>query len=137
MKTEEPATHLPVEYYRPNQFVRAKTGEGYIDFIKKIHHNPGRLFDEIGFRDHVDGEQYHAYPVASIKPILRRLTSMTKEEKDSYERLKDFKFHLFWENALSIDWIDANGFDRPRLIDGVRYDSLIDAGLAIDAETIK
>ena len=70
------------------------------------------------------------------KPYLFPLSSMTKEQKIEYDRLRDFvpTYHYefgdivddmeLYDNWESIDYLNANHFD---------YRGLIEKGLAIDA----
>lgn len=88
---------------------------------------------------------------SEIKPILRRLDSMTEVEKSQFKEMLSYvnfntkslcgRFIETTKKALfsyhAIDWLDANGFDRPRLINGVAIESLIEAGLAVDAATLE
>ncbi len=72
------------------------------------------------------------FPISEIKPILRRMDSMTEEETIKQEYFFTIGYPLFLP-----DWLDSNGFDRPRIINGVSIPSLILAGLAVDAATLE
>lgn len=76
--------------------------------------------------------------INEIKPILRRLDSMSEQEKFIFGSYHSpiYQDGRMYANSEAFDWLDVNGFDRPRLIDGVHYESLIDTGLAIDAATL-
>lgn len=58
-----------------------------------------------------------------IKPYLRRLSSMTNEEKNEYKQfLEDIDGYAYSIDCVpQIDWLNANNFD---------YRGLIDNGLA-------
>ncbi len=88
--------------------------------------------------------RFAAVPVEEIKPYLRPMSSMTKEEKKEYhkqvdidldrtaealrERFETGTFHpenRFTPQYCHIDWLNANHFD---------YRGLIEKGLALEAE---
>ena len=58
-----------------------------------------------------------------IKPYLRKMSDMTKEEKTFYEYHKEGHCSAKWAYAL-VDWLNANHFD---------YRGLIEKGLASEA----
>lgn len=73
------------------------------------------------------------YTFSEIKPILRRLDSMTLEEAEEYQSLcweetYEYASSDFHDTIESVIWLIGNNFD-------VR--GWIDAGLAIDAATLE
>lgn len=75
---------------------------------------------------------YELVPVEDIKPYLRPMSSMTKEEKEEYTSycfeqpfLQKDKIPNFGSVPMCIDWLIANHFD---------YRGLIPMGLALEAE---
>ena len=58
----------------------------------------------------------YAVPVEFVKPILRKMSSMTKEEEKEYSL-----FSLSRINVECLDWLNEKGFD---------YRGLIEKGLA-------
>ena len=65
-----------------------------------------------------------------IKPYLFPLSSMTEEQMDEYDNLKqDITNKLKdWKCAELLDWLNKNHFD---------YRGLIERGLAVDATGLK
>lgn len=61
-----------------------------------------------------------------VKPYLRRLSSMTNEEKNEYKQfLEDIDGYAYSIDCVpQIDWLNANNFD---------YRGLIEKGLALEA----
>lgn len=116
---------LPASYYRDGQLAMGRNRVGEIWQIDpKYICLKGLAF---------------SFRISEIKPILRRLESMSDQEKFIFGSYHSpiYQDGRMYANSEAFDWLDVNGFDRPRLIDGVRYESLIDAGLAIDAATLE
>lgn len=69
--------------------------------------------------------------IEDIKPYLRPMSSMTKEEIEDYHNLctKQWNVHIddywYYDTVESIDWLNANHFD---------HRGLIPMGLALPAE---
>lgn len=79
-----------------------------------------------------------------VKPYLRRLSSMTDEEKYQYEKTQrefqaDYCAPEYFDGLESYDWLNANNFDYRGLIDkglaneGFDYRDLVERGLAVEA----
>ena len=65
------------------------------------------------------------FRVDHIKPYLRPMSSMTKEEKEEYDhRLECMFYDAMYDDAFAIDWLNAHHFD---------YRGLINKGLALEA----
>lgn len=58
-----------------------------------------------------------------VKPYLRPMSSMTKEEKVEFHKLCVSYYNIYFNSMDSIDWLNANHFD---------YRGLIPKGLAIE-----
>ena len=82
-----------------------------------------------------DGSSTDLYPISEVRPYLRPMSSMTKEEKIDYERLCSYCLEQDTVNynittldktqlVYVIDWLNKNHFD---------YRGLIKKGLAIEA----
>ena len=73
----------------------------------------------------IDKEGYinytKVYKVSDIKPYLRPMTSMTKEEEEEWLKCEDEET-IVSEHSASIDWLNSHHFD---------YRGLIEKGLAI------
>lgn len=79
-------------------------------------------------------DKHNDYPLDCVKPYLRPMSTMTKEEKEEVRR----RFCYEWEESIMelyysieirdvdcfIDWLNAHHFD---------YRGLIEKGLAIEA----
>jgi len=63
----------------------------------------------------------YAVPVEFVKPILRPMSSMTKEERYVYHSYCDYYYGTYFDTVRSIDWLNEKGFD---------YRGLIEKGLA-------
>lgn len=85
--------------------------------------------------DIIKGEDGDSYDISFIKPYLRPMSSMTKEEKIDYDRLCSYCLEQDTVNynittldrtqlVYVIDWLNENHFD---------YRGLIEKGLVIDA----
>lgn len=86
-------------------------------------------------RDYVQIRQndLHSYTGSSIediRPYLRQMSSMTEEEVDEWEKASNMQFDMedgfldVYDAHLSVDWLNARGFD---------YRGLIPKGLALEA----
>lgn len=64
------------------------------------------------------------YELASVKPYLRPMTSMTEEEKEEYNKVMFQSERYENDYAADIDWLNAHHFD---------YRGLIEKGLALEA----
>lgn len=95
----------------------------------------GRNMLAIGIADGnvmlIDGGNVCWHNIASLKPYLRPLDSMTKEEYDEYYdmsyciRIQDVgDTQMVYDAQILIDWLNAHHFD---------YRDLIDNGLALVA----
>ena len=66
--------------------------------------------------------------VVTLKPYLRRMSSMTEEEKKEYYKLHVIEYddngHIIDKTGKDIDWLNEHCFD---------YRGLIDMGIAIEA----
>ena len=61
----------------------------------------------------------------NVKPYLRPMSSMTKEEKQEYDnRLECMFYDAIYDDAFAIDWLNKHHFD---------YRHLIEKGLALEA----
>ena len=109
--------------FRVGQKVWVETGEGG---EAEIHSISAKEINAVTVTGHFGK---YERDISEIKPILRRLDSMTKEENETM----CFKI----QQRLIYDYLDSIGVDRPRLINGVAIESLIDAGLAVDAATLE
>lgn len=56
-------------------------------------------------------------PIENVKPYLRRLSSMTEDEKEEYHKLCDIYYDLCFDTVDSIDWLNKKMFAY-RTIDG-------------------
>lgn len=73
-------------------------------------------------------ENLTGYDYKDVKPILRRLSSMTTEESHWWNARKQRKGFMAQVHADNTLWLCSKSFD---------LFGLIDAGLAIDAKTLK
>ena len=75
----------------------------------------------------IDKEGYinytKVYKESDIKPYLRPMTSMTKEEEEEWLKCEDEET-IVSEHSVSIDWLNSHHFD---------YRDLIGKGLALPA----
>lgn len=82
-----------------------------------------------------DGSSTDLYPISEVRPYLRPMSSMTKEEKIDYDRLCSYCLEQDTVNynittldrtqlVYVINWLNKNHFD---------YRGLIEKGLAIEA----
>ena len=71
-----------------------------------------------------DTNIHYAYPVSSVKPYLRPMSSMTEEEEKEWWDTFDGKNYVVTGHSASIDWLNAHHFD---------YRGLIEKGLALEA----
>lgn len=62
-----------------------------------------------------------------IKPYLRPMSSMTKEERYTYHSYCDFYYGNYFDTVGSIGWLNAHHFD---------YRGLIERGLAIEVTEV-
>lgn len=69
------------------------------------------------------------YPLKFVRPYLFPLSSMTEEQMEEYDNLRqDINDKLKdWKCAELLDWLNKNHFD---------YRGLIEKGLAIDATNL-
>ena len=72
---------------------------------------------------------FYGFDSFTIKPYLRKMSSMTEEERDEYHRLQHDVWHsdmhpTYYDSVNSIDWLLENHFD---------FRGLIEKGLAIEA----
>lgn len=83
-----------------------------------------RIWTKIGYESVVLAGDYH--DIEDFKPFLFPLSSMTEEQMDEYDNLRqDINDKLKdWKCAKLLDWLNKNHFD---------YRGLIEKGLAIDA----
>ncbi len=116
--------------------------KGYLEwnpeYKKKFDNAAGvmpNLFDEMSNKDYIfysiptwdrviflNFEDYdYAVPVEFIKPILRPMSSMTKEERYVYHSYCNYYYGTYFDTVKSIDWLNEKGFD---------YRGLIEKGLA-------
>lgn len=85
-----------------------------------------------GFYQHINRDGWH--PIEEFKPYLRRLSSMTEEEKVEFDKLMNLVeercINAFGKGGYTLaftdlnDWLDKHMFD---------YRGLIDKDLAIEA----
>lgn len=83
------------------------------------------------------GDDSGEYPIADVKPILRRLESMTFEDREKIGYQEQDRFEELWKDG-QISKNEYCAWMFPILLQG-GYDifNWIDVGLAIDAETLK
>ena len=75
---------------------------------------------------------YTFYKISEIKPYLRPMSSMTKEELKTFYKIEDMEHPVIWNiprpnwhfSVNGIDWLNAHHFD---------YRRLIEKGLALEA----
>ncbi len=67
------------------------------------------------------GDVFH---IEDLKPYLRQMSSMTKEEIKEYHSLCYYYYGTYFDSADSIDWLNSHHFD---------YRGLIEKGLALEA----
>ena len=94
------------------------TANGWRDVYVVSGYNDDRIYLDCPGYDEGDDE----WLVESIKPYLRPMSSMTKEEKEEYNIIVDALF----DTGISYlnDWLNSHHFD---------YRGLIPKGLAIEA----
>jgi len=74
--------------------------------------------------DNASGD-YELVPISDIKPYLRPMSSMTREEKDVFSDFLEFQSEYGSDADLeTYDWLNAHHFD---------YRRLIEKGLALEA----
>ena len=82
---------------------------------------PYGVMVKTSYNDAITDKQ--TYPIRYIKPYLRSMSSMTKEERNHWKRISigcpDWDF-----TARALDWLNSRHFD---------YRGLIEKGLAIEA----
>ena len=59
-----------------------------------------------------------------VHPFLRSMSDMTEEEREEYKHCQTNYEFAYFDNACSIDWLNAHHFD---------YRGLIEKGLALKA----
>ena len=52
-----------------------------------------------------------------IKPYLRPMSSMTKEERKEYHSYCDYYYGIYFDTVASIDWLNKHHFDHRHLIE--------------------
>ena len=57
------------------------------------------------------------YHLEELKPYLRPMSSMTKEERNEYHSHCNYYYGTYFDTVGSIDWLNANHFDYHRLIE--------------------
>lgn len=79
----------------------------------------------------VDGEKVYLnvdsdpFRIASVKPYLRPMSSMTEEERQSEPCVTYLDGYMYYYEAADyVDWLNAHHFD---------YSGLIEKGLALEA----
>ena len=94
------------------------TANGWRDVYVVSGYNDDRIYLDCPVYDEGDDE----WLVESVKPYLRPMSSMTKEEKEEYNIIVDALF----DTGISYlnDWLNSHHFD---------YRGLIPKGLAIEA----
>ena len=94
------------------------TANGWRDVYVVSGYNDDRIYMDCPVYDEGDDE----WLVESVKPYLRPMSSMTKEEKEEYNIIVDALF----DTGISYlnDWLNSHHFD---------YRGLIPKGLAIEA----
>ena len=91
-----------------------------IDELRVVNNEKDSSYISTLFPKHIELFSYHNN--FTIKPYLRPMSSMTKEEKDEYNKLCDSYYDIHFDSIKSIDWLNAHHFD---------YRGLIPKGLAI------
>lgn len=91
-----------------------------IDRLRVINNEPNPSYIECLFPRHLEIFYFHNNFV--IKPYLRPMSSMTKEERKEYHSYCDYYYGNYFDTVGSIDWLNAHHFD---------YRGLIEKGLAI------
>ena len=104
------SARLPYEVYVKDIMNRTK--------ICKVYEINPTYFDCIGLVPMSDSYHYQEYSIdiASIRPYLRPMSSMTEEEKEEYHQLCDSYYGIYFDTIDSIDWLLKNHFDYRRLI---------------------
>lgn len=94
------------------------TSNGWRDVYTVTGYNDDRIYLDCPVYDEGDDE----WLIESVKPYLRSMESMTKEEKEEYNIIVDALF----DTGISYlnDWLNSHHFD---------YRGLIPKGLAIEA----
>ena len=94
------------------------TSNGWRDVYVVLGYNDDRIYMDCPVYDEGDDE----WLIESVKPYLRSMESMTKEEKEEYNIIVDALF----DTGISYlnDWLNSHHFD---------YRGLIPKGLAIEA----
>lgn len=94
------------------------TSNGWRDVYVVSGYNDDRIYMDCPVYDEGDDE----WLIESVKPYLRSMESMTKEEKEEYNIIVDALF----DTGISYlnDWLNSHHFD---------YRGLIPKGLAIEA----
>ena len=94
------------------------TSNGWRDVYVVSGYNDDRIYMDCSVYDEGDDE----WLIESVKPYLRSMESMTKEEKEEYNIIVDALF----DTGISYlnDWLNSHHFD---------YRGLIPKGLAIEA----
>ena len=65
-----------------------------------------------------------------IKPYLRPMSSMTKEERNEYHSYCDYYYGTYFDTVGGIDWLNRNHFDYRKDDEGK---TMIEKGLALEA----
>ncbi len=66
----------------------------------------------------------YKFDIEEVKPYLRPMSSMTKEERKEYHSYCYYYCGNYFDTVRSIDWLNAHHFD---------YRGLIEKGLALEA----
>ena len=95
----------------------------FLDPIEEYHPNETLILSDLDF---------YIKTSIEVKPYLRPMSSMTKEEEEEYELLIDCSDYTYFKTSDKvIDWLNKHYFDYR--IDPSTGKTLIESGLAIEA----
>ena len=72
----------------------------------------------------------HGYHIEEVKPYLRPMSTMTKEERNEYHSYCDYYYGKYFDTVESIDWLNKKMFDYRTDEEGK---TMIEKGLALKA----
>lgn len=72
----------------------------------------------------------YGVPIEAIKPYLRPMSSMTKEERNEYHSYCEYYYGTYFDTVESIDWLNKKMFDYRKDNEGK---TMIEKGLALEA----